>query len=787
MTDRKLHIALLSGASMIQLCLAMPAFAQAETNLHADGNELQDIIVTANRREESMQKVPVAITAISGDALREEGVTTNQDLAGKVPSLIVGQAAGGRDAQTFTIRGQGSTFGGGPGVPVYLAEVPLPQRSDTVGQIGSGALFYDVRNVQVLKGPQGTLFGRNTTGGAVLVEPAKPTNEIDGYAQVQVGNYDDREIEAMVNAPLVDDKLMVRIAGRFADRDGYTRDITSGKDLDDRHYWTLRGSLLWRPSETIENYLMLTSLNVDQNGSGSIPVGFNLAINPNTNNYQGAIARKYGAVLLNQILAEQAARGVRQTELDFPSLDEQRLFMATDTLSIDLSDTLKLRNIASYARYKTRMAMDLDGTRLPILHAGYGDGYSTNGRQWTEELQLQGNLLDDHLTFTVGGYYEHAKAVEPERRDGASNGTLLKVTNSEKRESTGLYVQTSLDFGTFSPSLEGLRLTGGFRYSWDKKDSSHSFAAGATCIIPGAVSPECLVSDKTRESAPNWLVSLDYQINRNAMVYAKASRGYKSGGYNFNATNAAFLTFGPEFVTTYELGAKTRFNLGSMPVRLNGSYYYSDYKDIQKVGTTTAIVNGQVTGGSAVVNAGAAHIQGIELEATINPVRNFTISGSYSYTDAKYDKFQFEYLSGGQILIDDKSGVPFSFTPKNQFSISARYEIGLDDVQTLTPSLTFSHIDRYYTQITKPAEEPFGYLPQSNLLNLRLEYGNAFRQPLDIAFFMTNVANKTFPIQVGTNYGSNGGSYGSGYARYLYSEPRMYGVQVRYRFGASAR
>ncbi len=197
--------------------------------------------------------------------------------------------------------------------------------------------------------------------------------------------------------------------------------------------------------------------------------------------------------------------------------------------------------------------------------------------------------------------------------------------------------------------------------------------------------------------------------------------------------------------------------------------------------------NGQISGGSAIVNAGAAHIQGIEVEATINPFPNFSISGGYSYTDAKYDKFQFTYLSGGQVLIDDKTAVPFSFSPKNQFSVSARYDLKLDDIQTLSPSISFSHVDRYYTQITFPSQEPFGYLPQSNLLNLRVEWANVGRRPIDMSFFMTNVANKTFPIQLQANYGKNGASYGGGFARYVYSEPRMYGIQLRYRFGASAR
>lgn len=786
MNTNKLYTVLLCGASTLQLGHSLPAFAQSGANQANSG--IADIVVTANRREETMQKVPTAITAFTGETLRREGVTSNQDLAGKVPSLVVGQASGQRDTQTFTIRGQGSTFGGGPGVAVYFAEVPLPQRSDTVGQIGTGTLFYDLENIQVLKGPQGTLFGRNTTGGAVLVEPAKPKNQFDGYVQAQLGNYHDREFEGMLNIPVVEDKLLLRVAGRYAKRDGYTREITTNRDLDNRNYWTLRAGLTWRPTETIENYLLVTNVKVDQNGTGSVFAGFNSALNPATGAFQGSTARVYGIPLLTQLLADQQARGPRRTQLNVAPLEEQRMFMATDHLTIELSDMFKIRNIASYARYKTRAAFDQDGSILGIDGTDPGDANSTDARQWTEELQLQGKLLDGYLNVVTGVYHENAKSVGPEIRQGVSNGTFVQIATGERRKSTGVYAQAALDLGALTPSLEGLRLTGGYRYSWDDKRSFQSFATPTVCINPAATFPGCELSSQSKSSAPNWLLSVDYQITPRTMVYAKASRGYKSGGFNFNGTNPEKLTFEPEYATTYEAGAKTDFHLGTMPVRLNAAYYYSDYKDIQKSGATTAILaDGTISGGSAIINAGAAHIQGVEVEAAINPFPNFSLSGGYSYTDAKYDKFEFTYLSAGQIVADDRTGVPFSFVPKNQYSISARYDLKLDDVQTISPSLTFSHIDRYYTQITRAEQEPFGYLPKSNLLNLRVDWTNVGGRPVDMAFFMTNVANKTFPVQLQSNYGKNGANYGGGFVRYIYSEPRMWGFQLRYRFGASGQ
>jgi len=771
-----------------QLAMAQDNAAPADSGA-AQQNVLQDIIVTANRREEASQRVPTAITAFTAESLRQANIASNQDLAGKVPSLVVGQASGQRDTQTFNIRGQGSTYGGGPGVAAYFSEVPLPQREDTVGQLGTGTLFYDLQNVQVLKGPQGTLFGRNTTGGAVLFEPAMPKNAFDGYVQFQVGNYGDHEVEGAINVPIVPDRLMLRVAGRFADRDGYTREVRTGRDLDDRHYWSGRIGLTWKPTDTIENYLMITNVKLDQNGTGSVFVGFNSARNPTspTNAFQGSAARTFGIPLLTQVLAEQQARGPRATELNIVPLEEQRLFMVTDKLTIALSDELTLRNIASYARYKTRAVFDQDGSRLAISDTGPLDANSTDAHQWTEELQLQGKLLDDHLNFAVGGYYENSKPDGPQLRGGSNNNAFSVISQGENRTSKGLYSQASLDFGAVTPALEGLRLTGGYRYTWDRKDARAGFRTATGCVIAAASPPDCELSANLRSKAPTWLLSLDYQVMRDVMVYAKASRGYKSGGYNYNGTNPERLLFQPEYVTTYEGGIKSQFRLGDMPVRLNADYYYTKYKDIQKSGTTAVTLpSGAISAGSATVNAGSAHIQGIEVEGTISPVRNFTISASYAYTKAKYDDFKFAYVSGGVILIDDKTDLPFSFTPKNQYSVTAAYKIQLDDWQSITPSLVFSHVDRYYTQITRPEQEPFGYLPESNLLNLRLDWQNVAGRPVDFAFFMTNVANKTFPVQLQANYGKNGAAYGGGIARYIYSEPRMWGFQLRYRFGQAA-
>ena len=742
-------------------------------------NNLEEIIVTANRKAEPLQTVPVTVSVISDTALRRENIVSNQDLSGKVPSLVVGQSSGQRSTQSFTLRGQGSTYGGGPGVAAYFAEVPVPSASDTVAQLGTNTMFYDLQNIQVLKGPQGTLFGRNTTGGAVLLEPKQPQDELGGYLQGQIGNYDDREIEGMMNLPIVNDKLLLRVAGRFVDREGYTRDV-SGRDFDDRHYWAARMGLTWRPVDGVENQLLVTAFRSDTNGSGSVIRDFNFARDAN-GRFVGATARFYGEAKLRQVLAEQRARGPRRVELSVPQYEKQQMWMAVDKLNIEVSDNLTIRNIISYARYKTSTEFDLDGSILDIDNTSSGDFNATDARQWTEEFQIQGSAFGDHLEYVAGAYYEDVKPLGPEFRGGQrpSLGTRTRIFSGDTRYSVGVYAQGSLSLGAFSPSLEKLRITAGGRYTWDRRDSFYQYNINGNCLLATATLPDCEVSAKTRNSAPTWTFGIDYQITPQSLIFAKVSRGYKSGGFNFNGTNPGVLTFGPERVTTYEIGVKSQFHIAGMPTRLNTAAYYSDYRDIQRVGSSVMVLpNGQALTGSATTNAGKAHIQGVEIEGSIVPTSGLVISGGYSYTDAKYDEFFFRSIQNGVVVIDDRKNVPFQFAVKNQYNISVSYAIDLGAAGEITPSATFAHVDRYYDAITMPSSaNPYNYMPASNLLNLRLDWHDVAGKPLDLAFFVTNATNKTFAVQGNTSF-ATGGS-----VRYFYNEPRMFGAQLRWRFG----
>jgi iron complex outermembrane receptor protein len=259
------------GALAFSTLVALPIHAQDTTRTGPGAGSLEEVVVTARKREESLQDVPVAVTAFSADQLREQNITEAYDLQFHTPGLMMRAGAGTRTQVDFFIRGQGATFGSAPAVVTYFAEAPLNQALGGTGQL------FDLQNVQVLKGPQGTLFGRSTTGGAVLFSPARPTDQFEGSLQVSGGNLNYRELTGVLNVPLFGDKLSMRLSANSVRRDGFTKSITTGQDLDDQHRDSARLGLSFKPTEWFDNYLVFSDNRVNESGTGAVA----LAANPN--------------------------------------------------------------------------------------------------------------------------------------------------------------------------------------------------------------------------------------------------------------------------------------------------------------------------------------------------------------------------------------------------------------------------------------------------------------------------------------------------------------------------
>lgn len=845
------HCLLLAGAASSAFVFPHAAFAQTEAV--ASDPSYSEIIVTANRRQELAQDVPIAITAFSPDRLEQQGITKEQDLQATVPSLVVGpNGQGSRDSMAFTLRGQGATFQASPGVVVYVNEVPLPA-AITLSQQGGPGNFIDIENLQVLAGPQGTLFGRNTTGGAVLLTPKRPTNDFGGWIKGETGNYERAYLEGAINIPIVDDKVLLRFVGAYHSRKGFTEDVVWNKFRDNENWYSGRVGLTVRPVEGVENYTMAYFADSRNNGAGLVHRGFNIPALKSIGSFDalgnftptpfcfdpGENPGPFGVpcAVYRQVTADAVALGSRKTAFSTDVFQATKTFGFTNTTDIDIAEGITLRNIISFQKLKIGYRYDGDASilqqhdvdpgrlpapgtvTLPVL--GFPITYNNatlaselprdDLRQFTEELQLQGQSFSGALEWTVGGFYYEQK---PDGKQGsravvycpAAFTGFCEASFNEYGTSTvskALYAQASLNFGTFSPSLEGVRLTGGYRYTWDRIDGfasqyarSAANPALAVCgsdsrVVPFATARnDCEFGARLSTKAPSWLVGVDYKVNPDLLLFAKVNHGYKAGGFNQYAVFTNTRTFDPETVTAFEAGFKSDFRIGGVPFRFNLAAYTLEYQGIQRASGDFNPFTG--AGGARTQNADA-RINGIEIEASVRPATGLEIGGNFGLTDANYTKYEFQTLAGavgcnGVVAPGgtvDASCLDFQYTARYIWSAHASYEQPLaGDLGTLTFFANFSHTSSQNTEaVNLPQFQPGAVLEPFGLLNASIDWRDVGGTGIDAGVFATNLTNETYRISNADVFQQGGLLYWAT----LFGEPRMYGLRVTYRFGGEAR
>lgn len=814
-----------AAVALVATANPAPAFAQ-DSGTSVQG--VEDIVVTARRKEERNQDVPVAITAFGNERIAQMNIVDTQSLQSSVPSLVVGaNGQGSRDTQSPTIRGQGATFQASPGVAVYMAEAPLPGALTLSMQGGPGS-YLDLQNVQVLKGPQGTLFGRNTTGGAVLLSPQKPVDRQEGYIQIQGGNYNDRELQFVFNTPIIEDKLLVRLAGEIVDRDGYTKDINFNKDRDDKHYWTGRLGVTWRPTEKIENYLMAYNTWSRNNGAGTVGKGFNLGAYgvpaPFGYNQCDSGPPTGPCSAYQQLVDEQNARGPRSVSHSVDGFSKIKTWGVTDIFDYQLTENLTIRNIASYAELQNWYTYDGDGYNSPSYDVNPFTGRSIprdDFKQYSEELQLQGQAFDGRLDYVVGGFYfknepngtQYTGAISvcplnlyTACLDGGADGNGFANPNNGQSyygvtsESYAAYAQGTYDLGSVAEALDGLRLTLGYRYTWDEVSGTttsykatpldSSFAPDGfnfTCSSSGArvlTADECNFKAKLESSRPTWTAGLDYKLTPDMLIYGKVSRGYKAGGFNTYAVRPETRTFGPESVTSYELGTKSDFTVQNMPVRLNVTVFQTDYDKIQRAaGDFNAGVSGAQT-----LSTASARIRGIELESVVKPIKALELGLNYSHIDAEYTDFKFD-VPLGAVQVEDCNGnvfisgavadltcLPMQYVSPNIVSVFGRY--------AFTPSMSlfvnYSWTDDQHTEaLNLEKNQPGERLESYGLLNASFDWKGINDSNIDLSIFATNITDELYRTSNTDVYQT--GSLGAWST--LYGEPRMVGARLRYNWG----
>jgi iron complex outermembrane recepter protein len=732
---------------------------------------LEEVIVTARRVEESTQKVPIAITALSASDLRGAHINSIAELTENVAGLVNNATgAGGDQNAVFMIRGQGVSFGGAPGVLTYFADVPgLNLDSTNMSIDGRPGSYIDLANIQVLKGPQGTLFGRNTTGGNVLFVPQRPTDNFEGYITAGLGNYSDRSIEGAVNIPVIPDSLLIRISGGAEGRDGFVKDTgplnTSYEALD---YQTLRIGVLVKPNDSFENYLITRYYHDDEGG----PAWILTKGSPTTNSQFVALA------------AQQAALGpytVAQGPL--PPYDKTQYAQAINTTTWKVSNTFILKNIVSYAHMEEAFGTDVDGTILPILTQTQVFRPIPRYDVYSEELQATGKVFDDHFSYSAGLYYDHAgimgtqitdfqyypfttplvPPIPPNTIPGVSPIPGYPVEQEYNGDSIGnraVYSQATLDLGVLNSVLEGLKVTAGTRYTWEKM-----FGDDWT-VLSNIVDAHSRSTYKN--SYPSYTFDLSYQLDPRTLLYMSVRDAYKSGGINIQVPESSpAYTYGPEKLTSYEVGFKSTAKLSSVEIQMAADAFYGAYTNIQ-----TTAQNPAVAVVAYAANAAAAKIQGIEVDGRAQFVNGIGLSLSYAYTDSAYTTIS--SIAQANLL-----GAPFPNVAKQRITITPDYVLPFiprsEGSIKLRASYAYQSPITYVTSNAPSVLPP--YLPGYGLISAGLDWARFLgHDNLSLTAYARNLLDKEYVTARFDFYAQ------AGFISSEYGEPRTFGAQFRYAF-----
>lgn len=792
-------LVLVKGVDGGQSTMTLAAYVQTEQEGQADtapagalltstpaeaaaGRHLEEIVVTAQRRQEAIQSVPIAVTAFSGDTLERRNITQAFQLQYAVPALSLTSPY--RDSITnLYIRGL-------PGVSTYFADVPVNTAAgSSAGGLGlsTSALFFDLENIQVLKGPQGTLFGRNSTGGAILVQPHKPTDEFGGYISGTFGRFDRRKIEGVLNLP-INDAISARFAAVRETQDGFTRQVSGGPRLDDKDYMYFRGSLRIQPSSNFENTTVADYYESENHSGSSILT----AINPSM--ILAAFRPSYEAYLAQQNAIGPRA-SVGQSKIYGDPHRKQILWKIINTTEWKLSDTITLRNIIGFHQVRERVHDDSDGTPLPILEQITPRGtWGRNGEIFTIEPQMRLSLFNQRLDLVVGGFYS---SDTPAGKQEQTSLILNNITVS--RLNTSIKTKALYAHGIFELT-EGLKINAGIRRNWDKQTQrTQTYTGGGICTVTdprlpaGTVPDGCTIPMQGKWQATGWTLGIDYQASADTLLYFRSGRAYQAGmiGSILRARNPAeqptadlAATVRPQYYTDVEAGLKADWTIAGRPLRTNLAVFRGWYDDVAVAAQLPIVVVdalGRVRPSSATLNIAKASVKGAEAEITFQPVDGLTLGFNGSYTDAKYQHWDF----GG---IDIASMNRFAFFPKWKWNVNARFALPVPEhLGDLVLSGDWSHNGRTLlsaaTVLPGVARAPTAFEPAYETFNLRLDWNRIGGSPIDASVFVTNLTNKLY--RLGSLEVYNISPFG--FTTDVYGDPRMWGIQMRYHFGGSGK
>ena len=685
----------LSAAPILSASLvANPVYAQSLQNTPVQSapatppaqkeadSSTKEIVVTANKREEKLNRVGLTVTAITAQVLADRKVNDLASLATVAPGLSFAQSPS--NTPILTLRGVGfdsSALGSYPAVSLSDDQLPLP-----FPVLASHASF-DLERVEVLKGPQGTLFGQNATGGAINFIPAKPTSFPETGGEISYGRFNDAEATAYVSGPL-SDTLRARVSGTYEHRDGWQiSDSRPGDHNADLNYFVGRAIVDWSPFHRVRFSLTVNGW-VDKSQPQAPQF---VALVPETTTLSPA---EQAAPF-----SSQSPRAADWTPGSYAPRSDRKFYQVGLRSDIDLTNSLTLTTLTSYDHFVQSQAQDFDG--LPILV----NNVDENGhiRSFNQEVRLA-NSPQSPFRWIVGGNYEHSNTFDYQLANISDQALAQNPVTGF--DSAFTYVDQNIrniaGFANGELDLTSkLTAKAGVRYTDSRNSAQLCTGDGGTgrlsnlfdffrelAGLPLIPTPpgSCLsfnldgIPDtsptklKLDENNVSWRGGLDYKVSNSTLVYANVSRGYKAGSFPlFGAPNAKqYLPVTQESVTAYETGIKT--DLFDRRVHLNAAAFYYDYKNKQVLGkrlVDTSIFFYQ----NALVNIPKSRVAGLETDITIRPVRDLTLSGSATYLDTRVQQYVgFNVVGDGPI---DLSGNKLPFAPKFSYNIDLDYRHGM--------------------------------------------------------------------------------------------------------------
>lgn len=683
-------VAVLVGTSLAPAVV----LAQTEPGL----GTLEEIVVTARKREESIQDTPISITAFSGDDLVSRQLDNIGQISESTPNLIFNERAGlsgNSGSTTVFIRGVGQldfTLNVEAGVGIYVDDVYVSR--------STGALIdlLDIERVEVLRGPQGTLFGRNTTGGAVSVTSKLPGEEFEAKLGLTAGNYDRLDVYGTVNLPL-SDNLYNRTSINYRGRDGYYERLFDDADVSDVDSLGFRSRFLWRPSETLDVILSLDGTRDRQGVGGLTLLSIEEALSTPT-----SIASLHNAVFAPQLDPQGASQGqcfapgaassacynrqwltddIYQTNASAESKSDLDLWGVSATVNWDIGD-LTLKSVTAFRSVEADSSMDLDGSPLQVFDL---NAQEMDNETFTQEFQLLGRAFNDRLNWILGFYYldedgTYLETISAAFADLTSGGRTTT-------ESTAVFAQGTYDL------TDNLSITVGIRYTDDEREftpNAFILERDRLSLIPAGVPllPPVPSNINSTETTP--MVNLSHAFTDDFMVYATYSEGYKGGGFTQRVAepNPIVPSFDPEFVTAYEIGSK--FSGLDNRLRINGAVFFTDYEDIHVIGRQPGAL------GPVNINAGEAEIKGFEIELAYLPVAGLLFELGAGYLDAEYTSFT-------DAVFDPVGSVnnKLPMTPEWSWNASISYAFDLAGGHSLTPRVDYSYSDSVFYEFNNRA------------------------------------------------------------------------------------